>query len=50
VGVLLFCGPKFRERGFWNVPPVGTFPAINLVDARERERERERERYTHTHI
>ena len=27
----LFCGPKFRERGFWNVPPVGTFPAIKKV-------------------
>jgi len=30
VGVLLFCGPTFRERGFWNVPPVGTFPAIKI--------------------
>ena len=36
-GVLLFAGPKFRERGpkfrergFWNAPPVGTFPSIKL--------------------
>ena len=28
VGVPLFCGPKFRERGFWISPPVGGYPAI----------------------
>ena len=27
----LFCGPKFRERGFWISPPVGGYPAINVV-------------------
>ena len=30
VGVPLFCGPTFRERGFWNGPPVGSIPAIKL--------------------
>ena len=38
VGALLFGGPKFRERGFWNVPPVGvhfqrsnchTYPSVS---------------------
>ena len=29
--VRLFCGPKFRERGFWKPPPVGGFPAIKLA-------------------
>ena len=28
VGVLLFCGPSFRERGFWNDPPVGSMMIV----------------------
>ena len=29
--VRLFGGPKFRERGFWNLPPVGGYLAINVI-------------------
>ena len=31
VGVPLFGGPKFRERGFWISPPVGGYPAIKFA-------------------
>jgi len=30
VGVLFFCGPKFRERGFWN-GTLGSIPAIKIL-------------------
>jgi len=35
--VRLFCGGKFRERGFWKSPPVGGFPAIKLPAAQDKQ-------------
>ena len=43
VGVLLFCGDKFREHGFCKSLPVGRFPAIKVRECtRDRERREER--------
>jgi len=54
--VRLFCGPKFRERGFWISPPVGGYPAIKVyvyvcvcVCVEEEPSLRVHVYYTHTH-
>ena len=49
VGVLLFRRPKFRERGFWNDPPVGSIPAISFVCGLKHDAHTHAHTHTHTH-